>query len=276
MLAAMEPWLPQPLSWSCALTARGGGFDGHVHEHDEICLVLGDGTVMRHAGVERAAAPGTAFLFRRGELHGHRNGPGQEPHLWLVHFRADPALERACPRLADADPARRVWRLSAEQVAAWQALFIRLMAESLDPGRAGHPAAVSGWLRLLLVAAARWDGGDAPGPAAVHADPAMAALWELLNQHVESTDADFRAALARRLPGYDSLRHRFRRLYGMPPTAMRDQLRLERAKYLLLDTGLGIAAIAERLGYARSAEFSRAFARRTGRSPGEFRSRPGG
>lgn len=271
----MDDWLPRPLTWSCALTARAGGFPGHVHEaNDELCVVVGDGTAILHAGVERPAAPGTAFLFRRGELHGYRNGPRQEPHLWLVHYHACPALDAACPALADPDPERRVWRLSAAQLDAFRSLFMRFMAEALRAGSAGHAAAASAWLRLVLIEAARWRGGGDAAPA--HADPVLARLWEVVAEHVEATDGDFRAALARRVPGYDALRHRFRRQFGLPPGALRERLRLERAKYLLLDSPLPVAAIAERLGYARSAEFCRAFARRIGVSPGEFRCHPGG
>jgi transcriptional regulator GlxA family with amidase domain len=266
-------WLPQPLSWGCDLTVRGGRFDHHRHDHDEICLVANDGSTVLHAGREHACAAGTAFLFRAGEPHGYRNARDQQPHLWLVHFRADPGLERECPRLADADPARRVWVLDADRQAAWQAVFQRLMAESLYPRRPGHQAAASAWLRLLLVQAARWELADAE-PAAVDEDPGLARIWEVINQHIEAPGADFGAALARHIPNYDSLRHRFRRRYGSAPRDLLARLRIERAKHLLLETGLPVAAVAGRLGYARAAEFARAFARATGRTPRDFRADP--
>jgi quercetin dioxygenase-like cupin family protein len=81
----MSTWLPRPLSFGCGLTARGSRLDGHVHDHDEICLVADQATEIRHGGVWRRAAPGDIFLFRRGELHGYRNARDEEPHLWLVH-----------------------------------------------------------------------------------------------------------------------------------------------------------------------------------------------
>ena len=270
---SLPRWLPHPLSWGCSTTDPGGGFPGHVHEHDEICLVANDGTMMRHGGVERSCEPGTVFLFRRGELHGYRNGRRQQPNFWLVHYIADEDLYRECPVLADPDPEHRVWRLDAGQLEAWRAVFTRLMAESMATNAPGHVAALSGWLRLLLVQTARW-GRVGGSPVGISSDPALAELWELIAQHVEAPEADFRAALARRISNYDSLRHRFKRIHGCAPRDFLAQMRMERAKHLLLETVDPVGAIAERLGYGRLAEFTRAFARHAGRSPSAFREQP--
>jgi len=268
-------WLPRPLSWGCGLTARGGSYAGHVHDnHDEICLVANQATTIRHGGVERFAEPGTVFLFRSGELHGYRNARNQEPHLWLVHYEADEALYRDCPRLADPDPERRVWHLASGQLAGYQALFTRLMAESMRPARSGHQAALSAWLRLILIAASRWDETVAQDPTGVTADPELANLWEIIHEHLESSDADLTAALARRVPNYDSLRHRFKRIYGRAPRDLMGYMRIERAKHLLLETDLPVGGIAEQMGYGRLAEFTRAFTRQVGRSPRAFRTSP--
>ncbi len=267
-------WLPRPLSWSCTLTPRHGAFPPHAHDMDEICLVVGDGTTIQHAGTWRPARPGTVFLFRHGERHGYRNAADQEPHLWLVHYQPDPALNADCPQLDAADPEQRVWRLDDDRLAGYRAAFMRLMAESMRPERPGHAAAVSAWLRLLLIGAARWSEPGRVEPPASDGDAGVAAVWELLNEHVEAPDADFTAAVGRRIPDYDAVRHRFKRCHGVSPRDMRQRLRMQRAKFLLLDSDLDIAAIAERLGYARQAEFSRAFAREVGRSPGAFRSDP--
>ncbi len=272
----MTDWLPRPLSWGCGLTARGGSLLGHVHDaNDEICLVANQATEIRHGGIWRQAVPGDVFLFRRGEVHGYRNARDQEPHLWLVHYEVDETLYRECPRLADPDPERRTWHLDAEQVSGYQALFTRLIAESMHPGRPGHEAALSGWLRLILISAARWDEPVAQDPPAVAADPEIANLWEIINEHLESPDADLTAALARRVPNYDSLRHRFKRLYGRAPRDLMAHMRIERAKHLLLETELPVGGIAEQLGYGRLAEFTRAFTRQVGRSPRDFRKNPG-
>ena len=51
-----------------------------------------------------------------------------------------------------------------------------------------------------------------------------------------------------------------------------DQVRLERARELLTHTGMNLSQIADALGYADAANFTRAFKRWTGRSPSRYRS----
>lgn len=272
MARAPAAWLPRVLSTGCALTPRGGGFPGHTHTHDEICLVANEPSWIRHAGRERRVQPGTVFLFRRGEHHGFRNEPDEEPHLWLVHYVADEALYRDCPRLRSSDPEQRVWRLSAEQQAAYQGLFVRLQSE-LAVDRAGAGAAAAAWLRLILIAAARWDEGAPPTPAAPPHDPELMVLWEVIHDHIDRP-ADFASALRRRVPNYDSLRHRFRRQHGLAPRDLLLRLRMERAKHLLLESVLPVTAVAEQLGYGRIHEFIRAFRTHVGRTPSAFRANP--
>ena len=52
-----------------------------------------------------------------------------------------------------------------------------------------------------------------------------------------------------------------------------DQVRLERAQDLLRSTGMNLSQIADSLGYADAANFTRAFKRWTGLSPSHFRNR---
>lgn len=51
-----------------------------------------------------------------------------------------------------------------------------------------------------------------------------------------------------------------------------DQVRLERARELLTHTGMNLSQIADALGYADAANFTRAFKRWTGHSPSRYRS----
>jgi AraC-like DNA-binding protein len=53
-----------------------------------------------------------------------------------------------------------------------------------------------------------------------------------------------------------------------------DQVRLERAQDLLRSTGMNLSQIADALGYADAANFTRAFKRWTGTSPSQYRSAP--
>ena len=55
--------------------------------------------------------------------------------------------------------------------------------------------------------------------------------------------------------------------------ALVDQVRLERARDLLASTTMNLSQIADSLGYADAANFTRAFKRWTGLSPSHFRNR---
>jgi AraC-like DNA-binding protein len=63
----------------------------------------------------------------------------------------------------------------------------------------------------------------------------------------------------------------FTRIYGKTPTSYLRQLRLERAKELLLRTSLPIAAVALRVGYSDAAHFVIAFKRDAGATPRSYR-----
>jgi hypothetical protein len=262
---------------ACFLTPLRGqvGERGwHEHEMDELCLITGSSTCIIHGGIETRAEDGTLYLFRRGERHGYINRGREEPHLWVVHYRADESLYRDCPGLVDRDPKRRMWRLDQERAGAYKTLFLRLLGEQ-QQRRLGGAAAASAWLRLLLVAAARWqEGNDAPAAAAPTADPELLSLWQLINDHV-GAPGDLSAAIKRDVPNYDSLRHRFRKAFKQSPRDLLISLRMERAKNLLLETELPIAAVAEQLGYGRQHEFARAFHREVGCTPTWWREHAG-
>ncbi|SHL94487.1 AraC family transcriptional regulator [Halomonas cupida] len=63
----------------------------------------------------------------------------------------------------------------------------------------------------------------------------------------------------------------FKKSMGVPPHAWLRQRRLDRAKSMLRDTKMGIATIAEELGYGSHTAFTAAFKRMTGTSPSRWR-----
>ncbi len=263
---------------ACFLTPLRGQVDGegdaHVHEADELCLVTGTETTIIHGAADTRAEPGTLYLFRGGERHGYRNVGRQEPHLWVVHYRPDESLYREHPRLIDHDPAKRIWRLDQERQDGFKALFLRLLSEQ-QPARPLASAASAAWLRLLLVTAARWQQAACDSvPAVPTTDPELLALWQIINDHV-GRPADLAAAIKRLIPNYDSLRHRFRKVFKASPRDVLIGLRMEHAKNMLLETDASIAAVAERLGYARQHEFARAFHREVGCTPSSWREHAG-
>ena len=75
-------------------------------------------------------------------------------------------------------------------------------------------------------------------------------------------------------PNYDSVRHRFKAVFGFSPTQLLFRLRMQKASELLQDTAMSIKEIAGCLGYERQHEFARAFRKHSGRSPTGWRTEP--
>jgi AraC-like DNA-binding protein len=64
-------------------------------------------------------------------------------------------------------------------------------------------------------------------------------------------------------------------VFKAAPRDLLISLRMERAKNMLLETELSVSEVAERLGYARSHEFARAFHREVGCTPTWWREHAG-
>lgn len=63
----------------------------------------------------------------------------------------------------------------------------------------------------------------------------------------------------------------FRQRLGMGPIHYRNAIRIEKAKLMLLDRGLSVETVAERVGFADAKYFARVFRRATGHSPRDHR-----
>ncbi|MDF2939129.1 MAG: hypothetical protein K0Q90_4502 [Paenibacillaceae bacterium] len=81
---------------------------------------------------------------------------------------------------------------------------------------------------------------------------------------------DVAAALGTSLP---SLTKRFKKTTGFTPIQYVTRLRMEKAKTLLLETGLTVDQISECCGYQNGFYLSRVFIRHFGIPPAQFRSR---
>ncbi|MCK6490937.1 MAG: substrate-binding domain-containing protein, partial [Planctomycetes bacterium] len=94
------------------------------------------------------------------------------------------------------------------------------------------------------------------------------ALARLSGEHEVGTVA----GLARRLGvSARSLERRCRKAVGETPGALLRRRRLEQAQHLLAGSGLGVAAIAARCGYANASRLGEAMRRATGLSPRAWR-----
>jgi AraC-like DNA-binding protein len=143
---------------------------------------------------------------------------------------------------------------------------------STEPGQQAFRDRV---LDLLLIAALRtWftrPGAPVPTWYAAHRDPMAAAALRMLDADlarrwtIAELAADVgmsRAALARHFTG----------VVGEPPMSYLRQRRLDLAGKLLRDSGLTLAAIANRTGFSSPFALSAAFKRERGTSPSQYRS----
>ena len=256
----------------CVAVEGGATYKWHSHPFYEFNFVSDDSTTMGTPTGWRQTNADTLFLYHPRERHSSESGPRQRPRFWVVHFDASPAFMRQLPQLSDPDPARRIWTLNPDQAEAFRWLFLQILNEhTLD--RIHQPLAEQGWLNLLLASAERWVCGSAAEIITPEsATPELAKLWHLVNASV-GQPAEFQNCIPL-FPNYGSLRHLFKRVFGCSPRKMLQQLRFQHAKSLLLESRSSIKDIADRCGYRRQHEFSRAFRRQTGVSPTVWREQP--
>jgi hypothetical protein len=266
------PGDPDLISMRHLVAEAGASFAWHSHAFDEFTLVTECDTTVGCALGLRKTAPNTLLLYHAGESHGSWSAPRQKPNFWVIHFRAPRNFYATAQRLGNRNPASRIWQLAPEQVEIFKWLFLQIISEQTH--RRDHFGLVeSTWLRLLLLSVDRWAGKrNFPALPPQNAGADLLRLWNFVN--APGVDSKVSEQQLRRVPNYDSLRHRFKKVFGCPPREMRLRLRIEQAKNLLLETRLSIKEIATQSGYARQHEFTRMFHKQVGISPTEWRRDP--
>jgi helix-turn-helix protein/cupin domain len=266
-----------PLELSCRALAPGDLIDWHAHWHQEFCLVLEGAPTIGHAASKTASQPDTLILFEEGETHGIWNhGPGTA-RVWSLEFNISSAAKSHFSELFERSPEQRVLGLSAGQRQRFNSACQKLAFEKDAPGFL-NTIASSAWLTLLLVNVTRWLLAN-PGLDFVDGkeeiDPQCFELWQKIHRQV------FRPVTTGPMlfglnPCHDSLRHRFRKIFGISPQGMLIRLRMDRARELLRTTNLSVKEIAEEIGYSRQHDLTRAFHKYIGMSPSEWKSRANG
>lgn len=254
-------------------TTDGGSIGWHTHPFEQLMLVTDDRCMAGCSPGWRETKAGTLLHYHAGECHGSWTPPGRQPRFWIVHFSTDAAFYRHLGRLGAADPARRVWHLPPGQSETFRWIFMQMLSEH-SSGRLCCEQAASAWLQLLLVSMQRWGN---PAEESVTVVPPRATadvrrLWHRINAAVSKPSDELRELYA--APGYDSVRHAFRKAFGCSPRAMLQRLRMACAKNLLLESILSIKEISTRVGYQHQHDFNRVFRRHVGVAPSKWRRNP--
>jgi len=198
-----------------------------------------------------------------GELrHGTRGG---RPDVRLLggYFLFDsPDAALLVPLLPAVIHVRGVERLS---------VLVRLVGEESNDRKSGRDLVLTRLVEVLLIEALRSTSGDDAPPGLLRglADPRLApAIRQMHGQLSRSwTMAQLaRTAALSRSAFFD----RFTRIVGLPPMEYLLAWRMAVARDLLRRRDLGVAEVADRIGYGSASAFSTAFNRHVGQPPGRY------
>ncbi|MCJ8157611.1 AraC family transcriptional regulator [Sphingomonas sp. LaA6.9] len=150
-------------------------------------------------------------------------------------------------------------------------ILVRLVRDEAAEQRPGRDLVLSRLVEVLLIEALRatQGGGAPPGLLRGLGDARLAAAIRQMhaNPAKQWTIADLaRESALSRSAFFD----RFTRALGLPPMEYLLAWRMAIAKDLLRRQQLGVAEIAERIGYGSASAFSTAFSRYAGQPPGRY------
>lgn len=206
----------------------------------------------------------------RGALVIGEADSGAPTRLLCGHFEFDDDVDH--PLLQRLPPALVVrWDEEARNYPLQDAF--RLIVREVREGHPGHEAVVARLSEILFVQVVRAWARHAHhdcGVLAALADPRLGAALEAI--HSEPRAPWTLETLSRRAAmGRSAFVERFGSVVGETPLRYLTRWRIQVAKRLLADPGLGLEQVAERVGYDSAASFSRAFKKTAGVSPGHYR-----
>jgi len=258
-----EPSFCTMLEGECVLAVDG---------QEPLALAAGDFVLMpatpgfTMSGLEPAApvfvdarkAPAPTEEIR----HGRREGPPDMRMLGGYFAFESPDASLLASLLPTLLHVRDIGRLS---------VLVQLVREESLQQKPGRDLVLERLVELLLIEALRSTPGERAPPGLLRglADPRLSAALRQLHgapaQPWTVADLAKKAALSR-----SAFFERFSRAVGLPPMEYLLAWRMALAKDLLARSDVGIAEVAERVGYGSASTFSTAFSRHVGQPPGRF------
>jgi AraC-like DNA-binding protein len=239
---------------------------------DLVILPRGDGHRVRDSPVSPVLWL-DRILEENPPVHGRlRHGGGGEPSELLCggfaveHVTARPLLE-ALPTVVHLQGLEG-------RPPEWLSGLVRMVAAEMASQVPGREAVVTRLTDALLAQAVRYallasHGADSGLPASLR-DPQVARALRLMREHPEEpwTVTGLAAAVSLSRSAFAT---RFHETIGRAPMRYLTEYRLGRAATYLRTTDAGLREIARLTGYESEVSISKAFRRRYGCSPGEYR-----
>ena len=149
--------------------------------------------------------------------------------------------------------------------------LVRLVGEEAGERRAGRELILTRLVEILLVEALRATAGETTPPGLLRGLADVKLAPAIRRMHAELDRAWTIAELARAAAlSRSSFFDRFTRTVGLPPMEYLLGWRMAVARDLLRNQELGLAEVAERVGYGSASNFSTAFTRHVGKPPSRY------
>lgn len=258
-------------------------------------VVAGAGVLDVEGEATRTFVAGDVLVMPHGHAHVLRDAVGTAPRpieSWPSERGADglprligggggAPLELLCGSFRFDDEGQRsllpslptVIQVGGGRAAGWLNQTLRQLADELAADRPGGDVVASRLADLLFIGVLRaWleDAGEATGWLAALADPQLGRAIGAIH---EDAAHDWTVAKLARAAGMSrsSFSARFTERVGEPPAAYLTRWRMTVARTWLRRSGVPVLDVAERVGYASEAAFSRAFKRAVGVPPSVWR-----
>jgi transcriptional regulator GlxA family with amidase domain len=150
-------------------------------------------------------------------------------------------------------------------------ILVRLVGEEANERRPGRDLVLTRLVEVLLIEALRATPAEDAPPGLLHglADARLAPAIRQMHAHLARSWTVAQLARAAAL-SRSAFFERFTRIVGLAPMEYLVAWRMAVAKDLLRRHDVGLAEVAERVGYGSASTFSTAFSRHVGRPPGRY------
>lgn len=234
-----------------------------LQNHALMYIIKGTGHFEDSVTMRRKVAPGTLFYLYPQKWHNFDPDHGT---VWTEYWILFDGI-KVTESLGDIIPMNRsFYQIGIDQE------FISLYEELYDvwfyQGKGFreysfyllHELLVKAWLRINNLTFQR-------------KDDLLYRVKTFLKNKLSSPDCDFQKFAAFENMGYEAFRKRFKKISGFSPKQYFLQLKINRAREMLMKPGTQVKKIAEDLGFDDPYYFSRLFHKKEGVSPEEYRRR---